>query len=348
MRVALQHEEVKVPSQLITGRTFDIIFLALTLLFSTGQFCDAWAHNNIPHLETFFTPWHGVLYSGLLFLVIGLTAVIIINHHRGAPWLETLPKGYELTALGVYSMILVGFGDMTWHLIFGIEQNIDAIFSPTHLLGMVCSALVAAGPYRALYYRQGDIQTLKDRLVLAGAFVLFLVTIVNASQSASIFGTTWPSVTAVGNDTGQLLGISSFLLQAILFTGLTLYTIRRWTLAPGFFTITLTVVAIPLSLMRQYYFLILVSLIAGIILDAVYTWLKPSTSRVLQFRTFAAFAAATLYVVYLLYLVAIGKVIWTVHMTTGSILVVAIIGAFLSYLALPGTPPATTSDSATN
>ena len=25
---------------------------------------DAWAHNNVPGLETFFTPWHAVFYSG--------------------------------------------------------------------------------------------------------------------------------------------------------------------------------------------------------------------------------------------------------------------------------------------
>ena len=29
-----------------------------------GVFVDGWAHFNRPGLETFFTPWHALLYSG--------------------------------------------------------------------------------------------------------------------------------------------------------------------------------------------------------------------------------------------------------------------------------------------
>jgi hypothetical protein len=32
------------------------------------MFLDAWAHNNLAQLETFFTPWHAVLYSGFVAL----------------------------------------------------------------------------------------------------------------------------------------------------------------------------------------------------------------------------------------------------------------------------------------
>jgi hypothetical protein len=29
-----------------------------------GLFVDGWAHNTRPRLESFFTPWHGLFYSG--------------------------------------------------------------------------------------------------------------------------------------------------------------------------------------------------------------------------------------------------------------------------------------------
>lgn len=40
----------------------------VTVLLATwligGVFVDGWAHNNLAKLETFFTPWHALLYSG--------------------------------------------------------------------------------------------------------------------------------------------------------------------------------------------------------------------------------------------------------------------------------------------
>lgn len=42
----------------------NLVTVLLGLWFTVGLFFDAWAHNNEAHLETFFTPWHAVYYSG--------------------------------------------------------------------------------------------------------------------------------------------------------------------------------------------------------------------------------------------------------------------------------------------
>jgi hypothetical protein len=44
----------------------DAITAVLSCWFTAGLFLDAWAHNNVPNLETFFTPWHAVFYSGFM------------------------------------------------------------------------------------------------------------------------------------------------------------------------------------------------------------------------------------------------------------------------------------------
>jgi hypothetical protein len=31
-----------------------------------GLFVDGYAHQNLAELETFFTPWHGIFYSGVM------------------------------------------------------------------------------------------------------------------------------------------------------------------------------------------------------------------------------------------------------------------------------------------
>ncbi len=42
----------------------------LTVLLATwliiGLFLDGWAHDNVPELESFLTPWHAVFYSGFV------------------------------------------------------------------------------------------------------------------------------------------------------------------------------------------------------------------------------------------------------------------------------------------
>ena len=327
---------------LIGGSSFDAYFLFAILWLESGTFLDAWAHNNIPRLETFFTPWHAVLYSGLLAAATMIFAPIFINHRRGATWREAIPQGYELTVLGIGLMFFVGIGDMTWHVLFGVEQNIDALFSPTHLAAMVCIGLAFAGPLRAIYQRPHAPSTFGERLLLTLAVGSLLVFIVNVSQPASLYTNFWPATTPVGQDTGQLLGILSFIFQAMLFTGLTLYVLRRWPLPTGYATIVLTLVSIPLSAMQAHYIMIPISLVAGILVDTGYFFLKPSPQRATQFRLYAIVAAATLYAVYMITLEFTMSVVWTVHMALGSVVVVGIMGWLLSYLVLPGKQPGET------
>lgn len=322
----------------LDGTAFDVLFLCAVLWFITGIFSDAWAHNHIPKLETFWTPWHAVLYSGLVMFALVIFGTLVFNRRRVGSWRDAIPKGYELSYLGVILMMVDGVGDMTWHLLFGVEQNVDAIFSPTHLGGMVAIGLIVAGPYRAMYHYRKEPATFKGHLLLALAATLLLVFIATVSQSASIYDTLWPVVAGVGNDTAQLLAVTSFLLQGIIFTGLTLYTVRRWHLAFGFFTFVLTVVAIPLSLMQNHYIVIPVSFAAGLLIDAAYWYLKPSVIRIAQFRIFATIAACTLFAVYMVALVLTQTVVWTIHMRVGAVVVVAIAGWLLSYVALPTQP----------
>lgn len=331
----------QLPSKpLIGGFSFDAYFLFAILWFESGTFLDAWAHNHIVRLETFFTPWHAVLYSGLLASAVMIFAPIFLNHRRGATWLKAIPQGYELTVLGVGLMFVVGVGDMLWHILFGIEQNIDALFSPTHLAAMVCIGLAFAGPLRAIHQRPHTPSTFGERLLLMLAVTVLLVFIVNVSQGASLYVNLWPTNTFVGQDTGQLLAVVSFVFQTILFTGLTLYVLRRFPLPLGYATCVLTLIAIPLSFMQDHYIVIPISLVAGILVDIAYYFLRPSIQRPTQFRLFAIVAAATLYAVYMLALVLTMTVVWTVHMTIGSVIVVGITGWMLSYLVLPGKQPA--------
>ena len=61
----------------------DAITLAAGVWLLTGTYVDGWAHNNLRDLETFFTPWHAVLYSGFAACALWIAALTWRRHAAG-------------------------------------------------------------------------------------------------------------------------------------------------------------------------------------------------------------------------------------------------------------------------
>lgn len=47
--------------------------------------------------------------------------------------------------VGIALFGVAGVGDMAWHEVFGIEANVEALLSPTHLLVIVGAGLFVSG-----------------------------------------------------------------------------------------------------------------------------------------------------------------------------------------------------------
>ncbi|MBV7327058.1 hypothetical protein KFU94_02100 [Chloroflexi bacterium TSY] len=63
---------------------FDLAVAVLSGVFLVDLYFDGWAHNNIPNLiETFFTPFHTLLYGGFFLVATLLTATHLRNIARG-------------------------------------------------------------------------------------------------------------------------------------------------------------------------------------------------------------------------------------------------------------------------
>jgi hypothetical protein len=321
---------------LIGGTTFHFVFLGTVLWFIAGSYLDAWAHNNIPSLETFFTPWHGALYSGMLATAAVLFITILINHRRGASWSAAIPKGYDISALGVTLMFFAGIGDGFWHTLFGIEKNIDGVLSPTHIALMISITLIILGPYRALSSRKGALSK-TDQTILVLTFTLLLALFTNITQAMITYTRLWPVTMPASNSDGQLLAVVSFVLQGLLLAGSTLVVLRRWRLPLGFFTFSLTVVAFGISFMQYQFVLdIPMGIISGLLLDISYYFLKPTFKRELQFRLFCVLLCSITPAVYLVLVrLIMGPLLWTIHLTIGSVVVCALFGWLLSYVAYP-------------
>src|ERR1700694_6016020 len=88
-------------------RQFEWIVVGLCTWLMAGAYLDSWAHRHQTRLETFFTPWHAVLYSGMLAILIFLAITAQRNRDRGYSLDRGLPAGYCLSLMGC---VLFGVG----------------------------------------------------------------------------------------------------------------------------------------------------------------------------------------------------------------------------------------------
>ncbi|GAC1390696.1 MAG: hypothetical protein NVS4B11_28030 [Ktedonobacteraceae bacterium] len=152
---AINLEEI--PSQKKTpslgGAGFDWIVTLLGSVLVSGIYLDAWAHAHGRVDNTFFTPWHAVLYSGFAITAGVLVVHLFGNRLKGYPWRKAIAPGYGLSVLGVFIFATGGVLDMLWHIFFGIEVSIEILLSPTHLMLALGVVLIVTGPLRAAWLR---------------------------------------------------------------------------------------------------------------------------------------------------------------------------------------------------
>ena len=225
-------------------------------------------------------------------------ATLLRNHAKGYPWRHAMPPGYELSVLGVLIFMAGGIGDMIWHELFGIEVDVEALLSPTHLILALGATLIIGGPFRAGWRRlpeQGDpppgwLALLPQLLSLTFLWSLwsFLTQFAHPlvdPWAAAGYRPPGPRGLALLRAS---LGIAGFLLQTGLMLGLVLSTMRRWALPLGSLTLVLGLNATLMSFMHdQYRFIPAAAPLQAWWPTSWDPWLKPSIVRSGALRVFA-------------------------------------------------------------
>ncbi len=338
--VTRQQAVARDKSMLIGGIGFDRLMAGLALLFISGLYLDGWAHNHGLVDNTFFTPWHAVLYSSYVLNAIVLVSTLCINHARGRSWLTALPGGYELSFLGVPLFLAAGAGDMVWHILFGFEVGIDPLLSPTHLLLALGGMLIMSGPLRAGWRRATREQgwSMLWPVILSLGVILALFSFFT-SFAHPVVETDLITNFPYTEDKGSW-GAASVLLQSAIMMGFVLFALRRWRLPLGALTLILTLNTTLICFFQDEYLLIITTVLAGVILDLLYWRLQPSTKRLEALRVFA-FAFPLIY--NLCFFVPIilynGSIPWTIHLWLGVSCMSGVAGLLLSYLLVPPKMP---------
>lgn len=330
----------------LAGLRFDWIMAGFSAWLMLGAHIDAWAHIHVAGIETFFTPWHAVLYSGYGALAGFLVLTMLRDHARGRSWKEALPAGYHPALAGVFIFACAGAGDIVWHTIFGIENDLDALLSPTHLFLAVGAALMVSGPLRAAWLRSDDGAGLGKRVpeILSLTFVLALLGYM--TQYAHPFGAVRviKSVLPTESEAAfqiQALGLLSIILQSGILMGVILAAVRRRPLPVGSLTLAFGSSVVLMTAMRTRLLAVEPSLLigagvaAGAASDLLLWLLRPSVSRPVALQVFGFAVPTVIYAVYFLVLSATHGIGWSVHFSAGAVAMAGIAGWLLTYLVLP-------------
>lgn len=329
----------------IGGLRFDWLIVLLSAFFVGGLYLDGWAHNHGRVDQSFFTPWHAVFYGGFVLTGLGLVAAVVINLRRGFGLAAAIPDGYRASLAGLLIFAAGGVGDLAWHTAFGIEEDVEALFSPTHLLLGIGMALIVSGPLRALWNRpgrSGNWRTLAPAILSASLlisiftfFMLFAhpVTQVIAGRLHRHFN----------NDVGIVAGMSGMIIIAGLLIGTGLLLLLRWRLPFGTFTLLwgLNTVAMTIIDLEQPDQLWMGAAMLGgaLLCDLLVLLLRPGPDAPGRMRLFAFCAPLLLFGSYYAALMLTEGTRWSIHLWGGSIFLTGIAGLMLSYLLIPPVIP---------
>jgi hypothetical protein len=125
-----------------------IVSLGILLTASSGS----WDITN--HLlnrpETFFSPPHAGLYSGVVLILFG--SLMTYRYHRHSSKIpdnnnrKSLPTYLRLVLVGIVMLILAGPLDFAWHTTFGL----DGLLSPPHAVLTIGMVLCSIGAFLGL------------------------------------------------------------------------------------------------------------------------------------------------------------------------------------------------------
>lgn len=337
--------------------SFDRWYVAACAWVLGGLFIDGYAHINMASLETFFTPWHAIFYSGFFAVAAVLGVGIGRGRAHGYTGFSAIPAGYGLAALGALIFALGGLGDMLWHIAFGIEADLEALLSPTHLILASGLSLLLAAPARASFQRAAGQRIARSwsaqlpmllSLTLVFGLFSFFTQYIHPISSGMALAPFAPASRIVASAAGRPLEmpflvqapiIAGVLVQSALLIGFLIVARRRADLPFGTVTLLLGLTSALMLFMRAKYDVdirgaaLIATLLAGVVSDAVLVALRGKFSASDELRVIGVVVPFITYALYFGALGASGGMWWSVHLWTGVIFLASVSGGLLALVA---------------
>jgi hypothetical protein len=312
------------------------ITMIMGMWLIAGVFIDGFAHNH-GAVESFFTPWHAILYSGYLACAIWILILIrqnksIRNH---ATWMEAVPEGYKLGVAGVIIFFIGGIGDMIWHTVFGIEKDIEALLSPTHLILLTGGLLILTSPYRALYKTEKDEAPTFTRLLPALTSVALTFAVM-----AFFLMYAWSfryHLAGTHQEDSVARSIVDFLITTMLLVVPVMFILRQWKLPFGTVTYFFVFESVLMGVLDGFndFSSIVILLISGVAGDLLFRMIKDKKACDWQYRGVFFLLPVFIWSLYFLDLRIFNKLSWSPELWGGAIFLSGLCSLGLSILSSP-------------
>jgi hypothetical protein len=317
----------------------------LGVILVGGVYVDGWAHLNVGSPETFFTPWHGVLYGGFSLLVVWLAWMVWRRRRSQNRWVGLVPLGYGWGWVGVALFAAGGVGDMLWHLAFGIEAGLDALVSPTHLLLLTGGTLLLTSPLRAAAATGRDrwpaVVSMAAATSLAGFFLSYVSVFADPGAREPLRNLPADLPEHRAAELPVIAGLAGYVVCTVLLIGPVLYLRRRRLLPPGSIAVLAGAVAIPaVSLSHLVFIIPAIAALAGAGLVDLILTIRPNLPDALL----ASLVPASMWTGQLLGLASSGELRWPPQLWAGVVVLTALLAATLTWLLAPAEPAVVMSD----
>lgn len=332
----------------------DLVTSLLATWLTVGGFVDGYAHRNLDTPETFFTPWHGILYSGFLAVGAWVLWLISMNRPRSRSLRSSVPAGYETTLAGLVVFVAGGLGDGLWHTFIGIEVSIDALLSPTHLLLLLGALLILSGPLRSRWHDSS--YEPRSTVVLAPALLAITM---GAAEVGFFFqymdglSTRFMQVAyRPGVEEGffeLVAGLSSILMTTVILVGALLLLMRRWAPPPGSALFLFSVFGALMEALEGYDFPedLIAPVAGGLAAELFIRQVAPRLGRPLGTRVVAFSVPVLMWAVRFSVFEQFSDINWPISVWTGAIFFSGLAGVGLSLLTTAPAPASGTDAGAT-
>lgn len=331
-----RHEEGGSPAR-PPSTVWQYAFAAAITTAIIGLWIDIWGHIHeaTKASETFFTPWHMILYGG-----IGAAGLLL-----GGLWLarrrrrESLPDGLEVSIAGVLLFGLGGASDMVWHALFGVEANLEALLSPTHMAIYIAGFLVFVGPLRMR--RLARVQDLGWTAALPA-----VVSVTMIVQLVTVFGqfanpvahpnaalSEYSGIPESAREMSVAFGYLGVAMTTLVVSGLVLGLSRYMALPRGAWIVILGLSTVGIALAHDQARFTLIGLIAG--LAAELGLGGSNTPGPIRLRLTGALVPLAWSAVYFAIIAFTDSIAWTPHIVASSLVLPTFLGFVLSLLVAP-------------
>jgi hypothetical protein len=352
-RAALQEARTTPRPRMLWSEEMITCVMATWLI--QGLTMDSWAHTNQTRLETVITPWHGLFYGGFLLTAGWVVWRLLANVRAGHAGLAAIPHGYGVALIGMGLFFLSGVGDQIWHATFGIERDLEAFLSPTHLVLVIAMVLLVSTPFRSMWSDpRPRPTTFLAVLPAVWSIALVVLLLTDFGSYVVIFASDLPTISKEGFAAAfpgtapqplldvfaarfQVQGVLMLYTMNLLLMGPVLLLLRRWRLPFGSVTFIWTLVVASDLVAYQFNrgWTLVAVVLAGLVADWLVLRLRPSGDRAGMFRLFAGLAPLPLWALYFVVLEVAYDVGWPVELAVGVGFIAGTLSAILAYVMIP-------------